>query len=154
MRCRLTALPALAASIALSLGGLASPLLVAPATAQTPASEVVSARTVAAAPVPRTTDKPVRNLHDSIDKRRGKLFFHGRVDPGHGPVVVQKKTCSSSTCTWKPFKKVSTRGPKEKWSVQVYAPQHGNWYWRGYVKAYGGYAKSWTHVYKTYTTRS
>ena len=67
---------------------------------------------------------------------------------------MQKKECSSSACAWKVFKRVSTRGPKERWQVRVFAPEHGNWYWRGYVKAYGGYATSWTHVYKTYVTRS
>ncbi|MCW2772823.1 MAG: hypothetical protein JWN91_1149, partial [Nocardioides sp.] len=36
-------------------------------------------------------------------------------------------------------------------SVHLPAPRHGNWYWRGYVKAYGGYAKSWTGKWKTYT---
>lgn len=150
MRSRLTALTT---SIALSIGGLAAPLLLAPATAQTAPGEAAVSRTVAAAPAARAGDKPVRDLHDSIDKRRGKLFFHGRVSPGHGPVVVQKKTCAKKSCKWKVFKKVPTRGPKEKWEVRVYAPKHGNWYWRGYVKAYGGYAKSWTNVYKTYTTR-
>lgn len=97
--------------------------------------------------------KPVRDLHDAIVKTHGKLFFKGRVEPGHGPVYVQKKDCAQSRCKWHNFKKVSTHGPREKWSVRVYAPKHGNWYWRGYVKSYGGYAKSWTHVWKTYVTR-
>jgi len=98
------------------------------------------------------TDKPVRNLHDAIVKRNGKLYFKGRVDPGHGPVVVQKRECMAKRCPWRNFKQVRTQGPKEKWQVRVYAPRHGNWYWRGYVRSYGGYAKSWTHVWKTYVT--
>ena len=105
------------------------------------------------APAARGTDKPTRDLHDKIVKRHGRLYFKGRVDPGHGPVIVQKKACSSSECPWKRYASVSTRGPEERWQVRVYAPKHGNWYWRGYVKASGGYAKSWTHVYKTYVTR-
>jgi hypothetical protein len=141
-------LTTLTASIALGLGGL-----VAAPTQATTAPAEVAARTVTSSPVARGTEKPTRDLHDSIVKRHGKLYFKGRVDPGHGPVVVQKKECSSSTCKWKVFKRVPTHGPKERWQVRVFAPKHGNWYWRGYVKAYGGYAKSWTHVYKTYVTR-
>ena len=143
-------LTTLIASIALGLGGLATTM---PARAATAAPDV-TAHPVASAPVERGTEKPTRDLHDSIVKRNGKLYFKGRVDPGHGPVVVQKKECSSAKCKWRVFKRVSTHGPKERWQVRVFAPQHGNWYWRGYVKAYGGYAKSWTHVYKTYVTRS
>jgi hypothetical protein len=97
--------------------------------------------------------KPMRNLHDAIVKKHGKLFFKGRVDPGHGPVVVQKKECAKPHCTWHRFKQVRSHGPREKWSVRVFAPRRGNWYWRAYVKPYGGYAKSWSHVWKTYTTR-
>lgn len=144
-------LTALTATLALGLGGLTA--AAGPAQAASAAADA-AARTIASAPVERGTEQPTRDLHDSIVKRNGKLYFKGRVDPGHGPVVVQKKPCSSATCKWKVFKRVSTHGPKERWQVRVLAPEHGNWYWRGYVKAYGGYAKSWTHVYKTYTTRS
>ena len=141
MRHRLTALTA---SIAMSLGGLTAPLLVAPAHARTTADEAVAAK---------GEEKPVRDLHDAIAEKPNRLVFHGRVDPGHGPVIVQKKACASSKCAWKIYQRVPTRGPKERWSVQIEAPRHGNWYWRGYVKAYGGYATSWTHVYRTYRTR-
>jgi hypothetical protein len=55
----------------------------------------------------RGTEKPIRNLHDSVVKKRGKLYLKGRVDPGHGPVFVQKKDCFAKKCTWKPFKKVA-----------------------------------------------
>ena len=143
-------LTTLTASIALGLGGLAA----APAPAATAPADVAAVPPRARAPARRGPEKPTPDLHDAIVKRRGRLYFKGRVDPGHGPVVVQKKECSSSACAWKVFKRVSTRGPKERWQVRVFAPEHGNWYWRGYVKAYGGYATSWTHVYKTYVTRS
>lgn len=138
-------LATLAASILVSLGWVVAPL--GPAAATSATTEAV------VAPAARGTDKPTRDLHDKIVKRHGRLYFKGRVDPGHGPVVVQKKACSSSDCPWKRYASVSTRGPEERWQVRVYAPKHGNWYWRGYVKASGGYAKSWTHVYKTYVTR-
>jgi hypothetical protein len=125
-------LTTLLAALALMLAGLLGP---ATATAQT------------------AGEKPMRNLHDAIVKKHGKLFFQGRVDPGHGPVHIQKKDCANQRCKWHNYKVVRTHGAKEKWSVRVYAPKHGNWYWRGYVKASGNYAKSWTHVWKTYTRR-
>lgn len=144
-------LSTLAASILLSLGWVVSPL--GPAHATSAATEAVVARTAVGHPPAREADKPTRDLHDKIVKRHGRLYFKGRVDPGHGPVVVEKKACSSSKCPWRRYASVSTRGPEERWQVRVYAPKRGNWYWRGYVKASGGYAKSWTHVYKTYVTR-
>lgn len=93
---------------------------------------------------------PQRNLHDTMVKDRGRLFFQGRVDPGHGPVIVQKKKCSSKKCPWRTYRTVQTRGEQDRWKVRVYAPRQGSWYWRGHVKAYGGYAKSWTAKWRTY----
>jgi hypothetical protein len=98
-------------------------------------------------------DKPTRSLHDAIVKKHGKLIFQGRVDPGHGPVYVQKKDCRKQRCPWHKFKRVTTHGPKDHWQVRVFAPRHNNWYWRAYVKSYGGYTKSWSHVWKTYVSR-
>jgi hypothetical protein len=117
-----------------------------------PAADATS-HAVAADATQARGQKPVRDLHDEIVKKHGKLYFQGRVDPGHGPVVVQKKACAKATCRWHTFKQVRTHGPRHRWQVRVYAPRHGNWYWRGYVRAYGGYARSWTHVWKTYVTR-
>jgi hypothetical protein len=99
--------------------------------------------------------KPTRKLHEAIVERHGRLLLRGRVDPGHGPVIVQKKDCAKATCPWHRFKRVPTHGPDNRWQVRVFAPRHGNWFWRGYVRAYGGYATSWTtHVWKTYVTPS
>jgi hypothetical protein len=104
-----------------------------------------------AAPAPETRgEQPVRDLHDEMVKKRGKIFFQGRVDPGSGPVIVQKKACSYSKCPWKRYKKVDTHGPQERWKVRVYAPRNGSWFWRGYVKASDGYATSWTGKWRTY----
>jgi hypothetical protein len=135
-------LTTLLATTALLLGGLAAPVLLLRADASPAAVGTVA-----------HGDKPARHLHDSIVTRHGNLYFKGRVDPGHGPVIVQKKQCLSTKCPWRFFKKVKTHGPQERWQARVYAPKHGNWFWRGYVKGYGGYARSWTHSYKTYTTR-
>jgi hypothetical protein len=143
----------LIATLGLLVAGLAAPLLLMPAGATTPslgtswgASQVGHSR----AAQHSMRAQPQRDLHDSIVKKRGKLYFKGRVDPGHGPVIVMKKACSAKSCTWKKFKSVKTHGPQERWSVHLPAPRHGNWYWQGYVKAYGGYAKSFTGKWKTY----
>lgn len=140
----------LIATLGLLVAGVATPLLLSPAGATTQslgASQVGHSQTVQHS----ERAKPTRNLHDSIVKKRGKLYFKGRVDPGHGPVYVLKKSCAAKSCKWKKFAKVKTHGPKQKWSVHVPAPRKGTWYWQGYVKAYGGYAKSYTGKWKTYT---
>lgn len=143
-------LTTLIATIGLLMTGLAAPLLTAPAGANTP---VLGASTAGPGQAVQHSMRatPRRDLHDAIVKKHGKLYFKGRVDPGHGPVIVQKKSCAAKHCAWKKYKVVPTHGPKERWQVRVFAPRHGNWYWRGYVKAYGGYGKSWTGKWKTYT---
>lgn len=146
-------LSTLAAAGGLLLTTMAAPVLVAPADATSAAGGSANAAVVtptATAQPARRGTRPQRDLHDTMVKKDGKIYFQGRVDPGHGPVIVQKKNCSSSTCPWHRYKKVGTHGPKERWKVRVYAPRHGSWYWRGYVKAYGGYAKSWTGKWRTY----
>jgi hypothetical protein len=141
----------LIATLGLLGAGLAAPLLLSPAQATTTSS--VGAASVSSGRAAHHSERaqPTRNLHDAIVKKRGKLYFKGRVDPGHGPVVVLKKACAAKRCHWKRFATVKTHGPKEKWSVHVPAPRKGTWYWQGYVKAYGGYAKSYTGKWKTYT---
>lgn len=127
-------------------------LLAAGAAQPSTAGQVATAAVVAGESHARE-DPPLRHLHGRVVTIHGRLVFKGRVDPGHGPVIVQKKSCSKKTCPWRRFARVTTHGPQERWQVRVYAPRHGNWYWRGYVRAYGGYRRSWTHVWKTYVTR-
>jgi hypothetical protein len=93
-----------------SLGLLASALAAPAVLAQASAAPAPLERVATASPTAehaRGTEKPIRNLHDSVVKKRGKLYLKGRVDPGHGPVFVQKKECFAKKCTWKPFKKVA-----------------------------------------------
>ena len=101
---------------------------------------------------PAHAGQPVRELHDQMVKKPGRILFQGRVDPGHGPVVIQKKACSSPKCPWRTYKTVQTHGDQHRWQVRVYAPRQGSWYWRGYVDAYGGYARSWTAKWRTYVS--
>jgi Ni/Co efflux regulator RcnB len=144
-------LTTLITSVGVTVAGLAAPMALSAAdAANAPYDAASAARTVSVQQA--RGDKPTRDLHDSVVKKRGKLFLKGRVDPGHGPVIVQKKLCKAKRCHWKSFKKVATHGPREKWQVRIYAPRRGNWYWRGFVNANAKYAKSWTHAYRTYTT--
>lgn len=96
--------------------------------------------------------QPERDLHDTMVRQPGKIIFKGRVDPGHGPVVIQKKACSSPKCPWRWYQTVQTHGDQNRWQVRVYAPRQGSWYWRGYVEAYDGYATSWTGKWRTYVS--
>lgn len=94
---------------------------------------------------------PRREMHDKVTQpSRHKLMFSGRVDPGHGPVFIEKKECRKG-CHWKRFAKVKT-DRDSRWKVRIFAPHRGEWFYRGYVKAYGGYALSRTGIWRTYTT--
>jgi hypothetical protein len=93
---------------------------------------------------------PHRNLHDKVvSPSRHKLVFKGRVDPGHGPVIIEKKNCRKG-CPWHKVDKARTDS-NSRWSIRIFAPHHGEWFYRGYVQAYGGYAKSKTGIWRTYT---
>lgn len=94
---------------------------------------------------------PRREMHDKVTQpSRHKLIFSGRVDPGHGPVIIEKRTCKTG-CPWKKVDQVKT-DQDSRWRVRIYAPRRGAWFYRGFVAAYGGYAKSMTGVWRTYTT--
>jgi len=134
----------LIALIAFALMGLAPMVMASSATAARADSYEPATST-------STTSRalPTRAMHDKVvQPSPHKLIFKGRVDPGHCPVVIQKKDCK--TCDWHKFKVVKTND-QSRWKVQIYAPRHGYWFWRGFVKAYGGYAKSYTGVWRTYT---
>ena len=137
----------LIAALGLLLTALATPVLMSPADAATQSTKPTTSTQNST--VHRTSALPKRNLHAKVVKVRGKLFFKGRVDPGKGPVYVQKKGCLK--CHWKRFKKVRTHGPKSKWSVRIGAPRHGSWYWRAVVPKKGAYGKSISGVWRTYT---
>ena len=93
---------------------------------------------------------PRRELHDKVvNATRQRLIFKGRVDPGHGPVFIERKLCAKG-CAWKRVNKVST-DQDSRWQVRISAPRRGEWFYRGYVKAYGGYALSRTMVWRTYS---
>lgn len=129
------------ALIALALMGLAT--FASPASAQAaPSGERVSAAAQA-------RDLPRRDMNDKVVKnKKGWLIFKGNVDPGwnHKNVKVYKKAGGK----WSLFKKVKTDG-QGRWSVRIYAPRNGNWFWKGIVPKAGGYGKSVTGIWRTYT---
>src|SRR4051812_5757780 len=98
------------ASVGLMAAGLAGPALAGPADTDidTTRASVVASE---AAPAQQRRAPMERDLHDKVVKKRGKLYFQGRVDPGHGPVFIQKKTCAKKSCKWKAYKRVKTQGP-------------------------------------------
>jgi hypothetical protein len=131
-----------AAVVAFALVGL-TPFTVASTASGAVGSDAVRGATAA-------KRLPHREMHDKVvQPSRHKLIFKGRVDPGHGPVIIEKKNCRKG-CPWHKIDKVKTDA-ESRWHVRIYAPRHGEWFYRGYVKAYGGYAKSKTGVWRTYT---
>ncbi len=130
------------ALIAIALMGLVSVVGSGAAQAAPAAQRADSAATHA-------RDLPRRDMNDKVFKNsKGWLIFKGNVDPGwnHKNVKVYKKAGGK----WSLFKKVKTDG-SGRWSVRIYAPRNGNWYWKGIVPKAGGYGKSVTSVWKTYT---
>jgi hypothetical protein len=103
-------LTTLIATIGLLMSGLAAPVPMAPAGVTAPVLAASPADDAQATPHSLRA-KLRRDLHDSIMKRGGKLYCKGPVDPGHGPVIVQKKACR--TKKWKKFKVLSTHGPQK-----------------------------------------
>lgn len=92
---------------------------------------------------------PKRTVSSQVVKVKGKLIFKGKVSPEHAgkAVFIQKKDCRR--CEWRGFEKVTT-SDESRFRVRIYAPRKGAWYWRAKVRAYGGYATSYSGVWKTY----
>ena len=78
--------------------------------------------------------KGSRHPHSKGVKSGGRLYYRGNVDPGWGrkPVTIQKKSCKS--CGWRGYKTVRTSSTGG-YSVRIYAPYSGRWYFRSVVKA-------------------
>jgi hypothetical protein len=110
------------------------------------ASAATSASPVGDAAHARQAVKAEPTIGAKIVKKKGKLFLVGNVKPGTGKVTIQKATkCNkqTGTCNFKRFARVSIK--HGRYSVRVYAPKRGNWYWR----AIKGSAKS--TIWRTYT---
>ena len=134
----------LTALIAVALIGLTTVGLMGPAQAVPTADRASSVGA-------HTRDLPKRAMHDKVVKNsKGWLIFKGNVDPGwnHKNVRVFKRLTKGGPFNL--YKKVKTDG-EGRWSVRIYAPRNGYWYWKGVVPKAGGYGKSTTDIWRTFT---
>jgi hypothetical protein len=92
---------------------------------------------------------PKRTVTSEVVKVAGKLIFKGKVSPEHAgkAVFIQVKNCRP--CEWRGYEKVTT-SDASRYRVRIYAPRKGARFWRAKVRAYGGYATSYSGVWKTY----
>jgi hypothetical protein len=120
---------------ALATGALVlSPLALAPVASAAPADKA-----------------PARSITSNVVKVKGKLIMKGKVggDYKRKEVIIQKAACNPNKCPWKTYRKIKTNRDA-KYSQRIAAPAKGNWFWRAKVKASGGYATSYSGVWKTY----
>jgi hypothetical protein len=132
------------ALLAVALIGLTTVGLTGPAQAGPAADRAVSTGTHA-------RDLPRRKLHEDVfTNKKGWLIFKGNVDPGwnHKNVQVYKKLTKGGS--FELFKKVQTDATG-RWRTRIFAPQDGYWYWKAVVPKSGGYGKSSTQVWRTFT---
>lgn len=92
---------------------------------------------------------PKRLVTSEVVKVSGKLILKGKVSPEHAAkaVFIQRKKCRR--CEWHGFDKVIT-DDASRYRARIYAPRTGAWFWRAKVRAYGGYATSYSGVWKAY----
>jgi hypothetical protein len=96
------------------------------------------------------TALPKRDLNARIIKNdKGWLIFKGNVDPGWNDRNVQVYKRKTKDGTFKLVKKVATDG-EGRWSLRIYAPRTGYWYWKAVVPKSGGYGKSASRIWRTY----
>jgi hypothetical protein len=102
----------------------------------------------AAAAAPAGTE-PTRTVVSKVVKNKGHLIFKGRVEPEHvdKPVWIQRKKCGS--CAWAFYAKVMS-DETSHYKREVKPPRTGAWFYRAKVGAYGGYATSYSGVWKVY----
>lgn len=86
-----------------------------------------------------------------VETKDNRLVFKGNVNPGHArkPVFVQKRDCLKKKCDWHKFKKVRTN-KKGGFHARITAPRKGYDYFRAKVRKHGGYATSYSEVWRTY----
>jgi hypothetical protein len=96
-------------------------------------------------------DLPKRDLNDRVVKNsKHWLIFKGNVDPGWNHKIVKVYKRLTKDGPFSLFKKVET-DVAGRWSVRIYAPRDGYWYWKGVVPKAGGYGKSTTDIWRTFT---
>jgi hypothetical protein len=96
---------------------------------------------------------PKRHVSSTIVRKgRHHLVMKGRISPdfGHKRAYVMKKKCIKH-CPWVVFRKARTDG-SGRYRSPVTAPRHGADYWQVMVKKQGGYARSYSSVWKTFVS--
>jgi hypothetical protein len=135
--------------IAVTLLGVAPVSLAAgSASAGTPsAAQATSAsRSTSARALPR------REITSKVLRVRGNnLRFKGNVSPGHvnKSVFIMKRDCIRR-CQWHVFNKVKT-DRDGRFRSPISAPRRGSDYFRAMVKKHGGYARSYSDIWRTFT---
>jgi hypothetical protein len=94
---------------------------------------------------------PARHVGAKVIQVRRHLEMKGKVSDGyaHKLVYIEKKDCRAARCPWHGFAKVRTNG-NSQYRHRVPAPQNGSWYFRAKVKASGGFAESYSKVWRTF----
>ncbi|MCB0908984.1 MAG: hypothetical protein KDB63_17910 [Nocardioidaceae bacterium] len=94
---------------------------------------------------------PARNVTSKVVKVKGHLVFKGHVSDGYNrkQVIIQRATCKPPKCNFKTYKTTKT-SKAGKYSARIGAPARGSWYFRAKVKAAGGFATSYSGVWRTY----
>lgn len=99
-----------------------------------------------------TADKlPSRNVTSKVVKVKGHLVFKGHVSDNYNrkQVIIQRATCKPPKCNFKTYTTTKTSAAG-KYDARVGAPAKGSWYFRAKVKASGGFATSYSGVWRTY----
>jgi hypothetical protein len=97
---------------------------------------------------PALVARSPRHIESQVVTRRGKLVLRGDVESYYGRnVVVQRSHCDS--CRWRRYDRVKTNYRGWFRSV-IKAPRNGSTLWRAKVRAYGGYARSYSATWETY----
>jgi len=114
------------------------------------AAQTVTAHTVTAGHTSGRAVKHRKVTSHVIRVRGNNLVFKGKVSPRfkHKFVYIQKRNCVRG-CHWRVWNKVVTdrfghyRSP-------VSAPRHGSDYWRAKVNKQGGFAASYSAIWRTF----
>ena len=132
------------ALIAVALIGLTTIGVTGPAQA-VPAADRTGSTTAHARDLPR------RKLHEAVVKnKKGWLIFKGNVDPGWNNKHVQVYKKLTKGGSFSLFKKVRTDATG-RWRTRIFAPQDGYWYWKAVVPKSGGYGRSTSQIWRTFT---
>lgn len=97
-------------------------------------------------------DLPERDVSTTVTLTpKNRLLMKGDVEPGHAdkPVFVQRRDCLKPRCDWRPYERVQTNDAG-RFRVFLEAPRKGSDYYRARVREHGGYAESFSQVWRVW----